>query len=103
MRRSITALMAAFALATVMAVPTLATKPIGVCPNGQFEAMTYAEFLALSRSVGVPEEFLGADHFATFQTFDKNHDGLVCIKDLPDTPGHLGAWVFNAIDNTAHP
>ena len=58
--------------------------------------MTYAEFLALSRSVGC-QEFLGADHFATFQTFDKNNDGLVCIKDLPDTPGHLGAWVFNAL------
>jgi len=24
-------------------------------------------------------------------------------KDLPDTPGHVGGWVFNAIDNTAHP
>ena len=102
MRRSITALMAAVALAIAMAVPALAVKPIGVCPNRQFEALTYAEFLALSRSVGVPEEFLGADHFAAFQAFDKNNDGLVCIKDLPDTPGHLGGWVFNAIDNTAN-
>src|SRR5687767_3572320 len=87
MRRSTTALMAALALATAMAVPALAAKPIGVCPNGQFEAMTYAGFLALSRSVGVPEEFLGADHFVAFQTFDKNHDGRVCIKTFPTRRG----------------
>ena len=93
----------AVAALLISSMPALAVKPVGECPNPKFTAMTYSEFRQLSIDVGVPLELLGPEHLAAFDGFDKNDDGLVCIMDLPDTPGHLGSWVFNAIDNTAAP
>ena len=63
--------------------------------------MTYTEFRNLSLSLGVPEELLGPEHEAGWNAFDKNNDGMLCVMDLPDTPGDLGGWIFNVIDNTA--
>lgn len=82
------------------AAPAMAS-PARSCPHDQFTLMTFAEFRALSLDVGVPEEFLGEPWVAKMTFFDKNGDGRVCVMDLPDTPGHYGAWVFNVIDNAA--
>jgi len=35
-------------------------------------------------------------------TADKNGDTILCVKDVPDTSGHLGPLVFNVVDNTAN-
>ena len=101
MRRSFYSVFAGAALAAVAVTPVVAAPPIGSCPNARFEAMTYAEFRALSVQVRVPEELLGAEHLAAFEKFDRNGDELVCFMDLPDNAGTLDGWVFNAIDNTA--
>lgn len=38
---------------------------------------------------------------AALQGIDKNDDDLVCVKDLPHTPGSP-SYVRNVVDNTAH-
>ena len=88
-------------LAASVAAPAAAAKPVGGCPNGGFQLMTYQQFRALSISVGVPEPLLGAEHEAAIGNIDKNDDGKICVRDQPDTPGTLGGWIFNVIDNTA--
>jgi len=89
------------ALLALTAGPVFAAKPVGRCPNSKFTAMKYSEFRALSVAVGVPEEFLGAEHAAQWDVFDRNDDGTLCVMDLPDTPGTFEGWQFNVIDNTA--
>jgi hypothetical protein len=42
-----------------------------------------------------PEVLLGA-----LQGIDKNDDDLVCVKDMPDTPGSP-SYVRNVVENTA--
>lgn len=101
MRRSIPAMLAVMALLLTFAAPAAAAKPVGGCPNGGFELMTYQQFRTLSLSVGVPESLLGAEHEAAVGAIDKNDDGMICVRDQPDTPGTLGGWIFNVIDNTA--
>ena len=101
MRRIFFLLVAMVALLALTAGPALAVKPIGGCPNPKFTAMEYSEFRALSVAVGVPEEFLGAEHAAGWDVFDRNDDGTLCVMDLPDTPGTLDGWIFNVIDNSA--
>ena len=102
MRRIITSLVLAAALAGVAAAPVGAAKPARGCPNDAFTMMTYPAFRALSLALGVPEELLGPEHEAGWNTYDRNDDGLLCVMDLPDNAGTLNGWVFNAIDNTAH-
>ena len=102
MRRIFVLGLAVSALIALTAVPALGAKPVGGCPNAQFTAMTYPEFRQLSVDVGVPEEFLGAEHEAFWRKFDKNADGVLCVMDLPDTPGTAFGWVFNVIDNPAN-
>lgn len=101
MRRIATTLVIA-ALTLAVATPANAGKPVRGCPNDGFVLMSYSAFRALSIELGVPEDLLGPDHLAAWNGFDRNDDGLACIKDLPDTAGHLGSWVFNAIDNTSN-
>lgn len=88
-------------LTLVLAGPVLAARPVGRCGNEGFDLMTYSQFRALSVSVGVPEELLGPEHLAQWNSINKNDDKYLCVKDLPDTPGHLGGWIFNVVDNTA--
>jgi hypothetical protein len=102
MRRAILPLLLAL-LASSIAGPVLAAKPARGCPNPAFMLMSPEAFRALSLSVGVPPELLGADWEAGLLGFDKNGDRLICVKDLPDTRGHAGGWVFNVVDNTSHP
>lgn len=101
MRRIVTAIAIA-ALTLAVAAPANAAKPARGCPNDGFVLMNYPDFRDLSIELGVPEDLLGPDHLAAWNSFDRNDDGLACIKDLPDTSGHLGTWVFNAIDNTSN-
>ena len=86
----------------VLAGAVSAAKPTRGCGNEGFVIMSYPEFRQLSLDVGVPEELLGPEHETFWNALDRNDDGLACIKDLPDTSGHLGSWVFNAVDNTAN-
>ena len=90
-------------LAVALAAPVNAAgKPDRGCGNDGFVAMTYPEFRQLSIDVGVPEELLGEAHAAHWLVIDRNADGWLCIKDLKDTNGHLGSWVFNVVDNTSN-
>ena len=90
------------ALVAAMAGPVVAAKPSRSCPNEKFTRMDYPTFRALSVSVGVPEALLGAEHLAGWQNIDRSGDGLLCVMDLPDTPGTEGGWIFNVVDNTAN-
>jgi hypothetical protein len=100
-RSMIRASIVATLMSLALAAPTFAVKPDGACPNDGFDKMTYAEFTALEISVGAPQEIIDALP-AALATIDANDDGSVCVMDGPDTPGHLGAWLFNVIDNTSH-
>jgi hypothetical protein len=90
-------------LAIAVAAPASAAgKPDRGCSNDGFVAMTYPEFRQLSLDVGVPEELLGEDHAAHWLVVDRSGDGVLCVKDLKDTSGHLWSWVFNVVDNTSN-
>ena len=95
-------LIGAFLAFAIAAPANAAGKPDRGCGNDGFVAMTYPEFRQLSLDVGVPAELLGADHAAAWVATDRNGDGWLCIKDLKDTNGHLGSWIFNVVDNTAN-
>ncbi len=73
-----------------------ADKPNGRCGFG-FELLTIQDTLALvsDGSPNSPEVLLGA-----LEGRDTNDDDLVCVKDLPDTPGSP-SYVRNVVDNTA--
>ena len=101
MQRLLATLATLLVLLITFAQPVAAAKPVGGCPNPKFELMTYTQFRNLSLPVGVPAELLGPEHAAAWDDFDKNNDGRLCVKDLPDTPGTFFRWIFNVIDNTA--
>lgn len=76
--------------------PASAQKPQGRCGFG-FDLMTIEETLPLV-SEGSPNSV--EDLLAALQARDTNSDDLVCVKDLPDTPGSP-SYVRNVVDNTA--
>jgi hypothetical protein len=95
-------LLAATATAMLMlasvAGPAFADRPIAGCPPGFIDdAFTLEE--ALAYKVGLPT---GSVEYFTgyFASTDKNGDGLVCMKDLPDTPG-IPPYVTQLMDNVA--
>ncbi len=89
-------------MVAAVASPVAAAKPARGCTQ-DFVPMTQAEFKALSASVGVPADFLASPEWsATWDRFNRNGDPYLCIKDLPNTPGHLDTWVFNVTDNTSN-
>ena len=95
-------LIGAALLSLAVAAPANAGKPVRGCGNEGFDPMLYADFRQLSLDVGVPAELLGADHHALWLQVDKNDDDIMCVKDLKDTPGHLGSWIYNIVDNTSN-
>jgi ABC-type sugar transport system substrate-binding protein len=100
-RMSSTALVAVALLSIALAAPVSAAKPARGC--GAADLKTIEQFRMLSLSVGVPPEILGADWETSLRTgVDKNGDGSICVKDVPDTKGHLGTWIFNVVDNTSN-
>ena len=89
-------------LCLAVAAPASAAKPTRGCPQGS-ALMTRDDFKALSLSVGVPPEVLVSLEWAAgWDAYDKNLDDRLCIKDLPNTPGHLDSWIFNVVDNTSN-
>ena len=73
-------------------------RPIAGCPPGFLDdAYTLTE--ALKYKEPIPPEAI--DYFTVyFASTDKNGDGLVCMKDLPDTPG-IPPFVTQLMDNVA--
>ncbi|MFC6287800.1 hypothetical protein ACFP3Q_10000 [Nocardioides sp. GCM10027113] len=111
---------------TVLASPAEAVKPVGGCPGVQWSATTlpagggdtssllwvltlagleqeFGTLEAALEAFGVPDlDALAAlVREGALTKFDKNGDGVVCIKDQPDTPG-FPAYFFNGVDNTSH-
>ena len=95
------ALMSIGLLSIMVAAPVSAAKPARGCSDGK-ALMSIEQFRAMSLSIGVPADLLGADWEAGLRTgVDKNGDGSICVKDVPDTNGHLDTWIFNVVDNTS--
>jgi hypothetical protein len=78
------------------AAPATAAHPVGMCGRG-FVLMTIDDTLPLV-SDGSPLSV--AELEVILQGLDKNDDDLVCVKDLPDTPGSP-SYIRNVVDNTA--
>lgn len=96
MRRSIIVLVVSAIAIVSTAAPAGADHPRGRCGLG-FDLMTIEDTLPLvSEGSPNPVEVL----LAALQGIDKNDDDLVCVKDLPDTPGSP-SYVRNVVDNTA--
>ena len=100
-RSRLVPVLAGAALTLVIVSPAAAGKPTRGC-SSDAELLSFADFRQLSIEVGVPEELLDDAWAAGLATFDRNADGHVCVKDVPDTNGHLGSWVFNITDNTSN-
>ena len=101
MRRSIPLLMSLL-LVLASAGPATAVKPIRGCGNEGFEPMLYDEFREMLINMGVPEEFLGAEHRGLWVSIDHNGDDILCVKGRTETPGHLAHGQFNVVDNTSN-
>lgn len=96
MRRLITVGVLSAIVSVSSAAPAGAGHPQGRCGRG-FDLMTIEDTLPLvSEGSPNPVEVL----LAALQGIDKNDDGLLCVKDLPDTPGSP-SYVRNVVDNTA--
>jgi hypothetical protein len=116
MRRSILATLLAFALIGISVGSVSAGKPLRGCAD-DFERMPYLDFRAYLLSDAFldslsPEgqalavDFIpfieSEDWIAVSDGFDKNGDGILCIKQNPPTKGNLYGWVFNGVDNTSN-
>lgn len=89
-------------LALALSAPVSAAKPVRGCTN-TFDLMTIEGFRERSIEAGVPLDLLGPEWEAGLRArFDRNSDSNICVKDLPDTPGHLDTFVFNVVDNTSN-
>ena len=96
MRRIAFVFGAALALSLALAGPAAAERPRAACGLG-LELITIEDLLPLV-SDGYPNspEVL----LAALEGLDVNNDGLLCAKDMPDTPGSP-SYVRNTVDNTA--
>ena len=96
------AVLGAALLLLALAAPASA-RPTRECGNDEFDLMDMEAFRDLSIEVGVPADILFTPEWeAGWASYDKNGDGNLCVKDKPDTPGHLGSWVWNVVDNTSN-
>lgn len=96
MRRPITVLVLSAIVLLSAATQAGAGHPLGRCGRG-FVLMTIEDTLPLvSEGSPNPVDVL----LTSLQGIDKNDDDLVCVKDLPDTPGSP-SYVRNVVDNTA--
>lgn len=94
--------LAAALLILAIAVPVHAARPTRGCSDGKV-LMARDDFRQLSIDVGVPPELLFTPEWeAGWASYDKNGDTNLCVGDKPDTPGHLGTWLWNVTDNTAN-
>ena len=88
-------------LATVAATPVLARPPVGTCPAG-FGIGPMTLEAAIEYKVGTAGMPEAAVPFFTayFASVDKNGNGEICMRELPDTPG-IPAWVSQLKDDNA--
>lgn len=104
-KRIVAGLLAGVALLMVMAaLPAMADKPVtDNCPRGYDHGpWTFEEGLAHKESINggeLPQYSMDA-YSAIFAATDKNGDGRVCFKDLPDTPG-IPSYVTQHADNVS--
>jgi hypothetical protein len=97
----VTASIIASSMLAMVAGPVVAKKPIGSCPNGFApDALDLDAVLAYKLALGFPPESV-APFTAFFGSVDKNGNGLVCLKDLPDTPG-IAPWVTQLTDDVSN-
>ncbi len=100
--RHVTTWLVAALLVLAVAAPAQAGKPTRGCPDSKF-LIGRDVFRELSLSLGVPPELLFTPEWeAGWAFYDKNGDTNLCASDLPDTPGHLGSWIWNVVDNTSN-
>lgn len=99
--RRIGVALAVASLCIAMAAPAvLAAKPVAGCSNGfELGPMSLEDSLGLKMELGFPPDAVPF-YEALFADFDKNGNGLLCLKDLPDTPG-IAPWVFQLADDVA--
>lgn len=115
MRRSILAILLAFALVGLSVGSVSAGKPLRGCADGfkftpylEFRIYLQGDFLRTLSPEGLalaPDilAFIASDDWiAASEAYDKNGDGILCIKQNPPTKGNLYGWVFNAVDNTSN-
>ncbi len=79
----------------------MAAKPVAECPTAfELGAMTLEASIALKDTYGFPAEAVPF-YAGLFASVDKNGNGLVCLKGLPDTPG-IAPWVFQLADDVSN-
>ena len=75
-----------------------AKQPVTGCPPS-FASITTEQFSDLALSLGLPSSSLEQLQ-AELARFDKNGNDVICVHDLPDTPG-IKPYQFEAMDDTA--
>ena len=117
--RATTSSLMALVLVFILAAPAMASKPTEGCPaavsgwvrvDGEgWSAGTVAGILEEGLTVeGEAERFGFGDDLGSFKAFviagalslDRNANGFICMKDVPNTPGHPG-FIFGAVDDMA--
>ncbi len=94
------------ALAALATSPVLAAKPDASCGSAAsgWHTVTLAEWLQATEDAGldIPEADEQAFMDGLAAAWDKNDDGLVCMKFFqPTLTPAVDPWFFNAKDNTA--
>jgi hypothetical protein len=95
MKPFLAALVAGGALASAGAGS--AAQPSGNCPP-PFQPMTIAQFTELTVGLGNPHPIEQIQ--AVLASLDANGDDVLCVLDLPNTPGNK-VYQFDVVDNTA--
>lgn len=93
-------------IAALAATPALAAKPDASCGSAAsgWHTVTLAEWLQATEDAGleIPEADEQAFLDGLAAAWDKNDDGLVCMKPFqPTLTPAFDPWFFNAKDNTA--
>ena len=96
----------AAALMAMVAVPAGAAKPDAGCGSAasQWEVVTLQDWLDATEDAGmdIPEADEPAFLAGLAAAWDKNDDGLVCMKPFqPTQTPAFDPWFFNAKDNTS--
>ena len=94
-RRLVAATTTAALLAASIATPVLAKPPVGGCPTG-FPIGPWTVEQALETKPPEAEAYFRV----YFAKVDKNGNGYVCMRDLPDTPG-IPAFATQLADDNA--
>lgn len=86
-------------VSVLAAVPSAsAAQPVGVCPP-PFETLTIEQAIVRGIELGAP--LTPEEIEAILTPLDTNRDEILCVLDVPDTPG-LPPYFANLIDNMAN-